>query len=79
MVFQNGLRISATSGLLRHSRGFAPAEGWGGHDCSRYDFGFISNDAGECVLSACPDVVNYVSPQVLKRINYRLMLCILGR
>ena len=48
-------------------------EGWGGHDCSQCDFGFIANAAGECVKRSANQLLirrNFMNLSKQERLNY---------
>ena len=49
------------------------SEGWGGHDCSRCDFGFMANEAGECVKRNTNQLLirrNFMHLSKQERLNY---------
>ena len=49
------------------------SEGWGGHDCSQCDFGFIANEAGECVKRNSSQLLvrrNFMHLSKQERLNY---------
>ena len=49
------------------------SEGWGGHDCSHCDFGFIANEAGECVKRSTNQLLvrrNFMHLSKQERLNY---------
>ena len=48
-------------------------EGWGGHDCSHCDFGFIANESGECVKRNTNQLMvrrNFMHLSKQERFNY---------
>ena len=50
-----------------------PVDGWGGHDCSHCDFGFIANEAGECVKRGTNQLMvrrNFMHLSKQERLNY---------
>ena len=49
------------------------SEGWGGHDCSHCDFGFVANEAGECVKRNTNQLLvrrNFMHLSKQERLNY---------
>ena len=52
-------------------------EGWGGHDCSHCDLGFIANEAGECVKRNTNQLMvrrNFMHLSKQEQLNFRRIL-----